>query len=323
MTFPAKAIHRRKWLLQYAIICAAAALSVLVINSLTSRPLTLSEMLVDYLIGLDYSICIGGLLAISFSRAWVRTCSWSIFWKWLVRGAIVLLGTAIGCLMAGLPVQLFIGPKYNYWLSFRSSFSLALLLSVVCTAFITAYEIFKNKLQVTQLQLKEKEVERQKAEKLATEATLSSLESRLRPHFLFNTLNSIASLIREDPARAEKMLSQMADLLRFSLDSARSRLVPLAREVEIVRNYLEIEKARFESRLRYSINISTDLAEIPFPPLSIQTLVENSVKYAVGATRSGADIRINGTLQGTDLVITVQDNGPGFWACLNYLLGMV
>jgi LytS/YehU family sensor histidine kinase len=214
--------------------------------------------------------------------------------------------------MAGLPIRLILGPGYHYWNSFRASLQIALVLSVLITIFSVVYANFKSKLETTQLQLTEKEVEREKALKLATEATLSSLESRMHPHFLFNTINSISSLIQEDPARAEKMLSQMADLLRFSLDSARTGLVPLSRELKIVHDYLEIEKARFESRLRYDIQIPCEFDDVPFPPLSLQTLVENSVKYAVSVTRTGADISIRGYRDGSQVIISVEDNGPGF-----------
>ncbi len=83
---------------------------------------------------------------------------------------------------------------------------------------------------------------------------LASLQSRVHPHFLFNTINSISSLVHEDPERAEDMLTRMAALLRFSLDSAQPGLVPVERELNIVRDYLEIERARFGERLRYEIS---------------------------------------------------------------------
>src|SRR5205823_3935058 len=123
--------------------------------------------------------------------------------------------------------------------------------------------------------------ERERALKLATEARLSSLESRIHPHFLFNTLNSISSLIQEDPVRAERLIERMAALLRFSLDSTNAGLVPLYQEMKIVRDYLEIERARFGDRLGFEVNIPAEFDRFEVPPLAIQTLVENSVKYAV------------------------------------------
>jgi sensor histidine kinase YesM len=288
------------------------ALAVPVLNAAINHWPNWTQSLAGYLIGIVYAFCIGGILSPLSPGVWKRSCQFPAVPRWLARALFILFGTVTGCMLAGIPMIWFLGPRYQYWASFRDSLQIALVLSILATVFLVIYGNFKSKLEISQIQLKEKEVEREKALKLATEATLSSLESRLHPHFLFNTINSISSLIQEDPARAEKMLSQMADLLRFSLDSARTSLVPLSRELKIVHDYLEIEKARFENRLRYQIEIPAEFDDTPFPPLSLQTLVENSVKYAVSATRTGADIAIRGQRDGSQLIISVEDNGPGF-----------
>ena len=300
------------WLIQFFVISLLAALAVPIINTALNAWSTWSQSVTGYLIGMDYAIFIGGILSPVTPLVWQRTCPFSPLWRWLARSVLIVAGTVMGCLLAGIPIRFALGPHYDYWSSFRATIQLSIVMSALITAFTAVYATFKAKLEISQIQLKEKEVEREKALKLAAEATLSSLESRMHPHFLFNTINSISSLIQEDPVRAEKMLTQMADLLRFSLDSTQTSLVPLSRELKIVRDYLEIEKARFEDRLRYNICIPAELDDLPFPPLSLQTLVENSIKYAVGATRSGADIAIQGQRQGERVIISVQDNGPGF-----------
>jgi sensor histidine kinase YesM len=137
------------------------------------------------------------------------------------------------------------------------------------------------------------------------------LESRIHPHFLFNTLNSIAALVRQDPEAAEQLIQRLAGLLRFSLDR-HSSLVALQDELQITLDYLEIEKARFGERLRYEVVAPPELLTVPVPALSLQTLVENSVKYAVGASRGGADIRVTAAQVGHEVVFEVTDNGPGF-----------
>src|SRR5262249_8293100 len=134
-------------------------------------------------------------------------------------------------------------------------------------------------------ELEQKQLEEERARKLAAEAQLSSLAAQVHPHFLFNTLNSISSLIPEDPKQAEDMVGKLAALLRFSLDANRQRLVPLRQELKIVADYLKIEKARFGKRLRYSIEAPSELEALEVPPLSLQTLVENSVKFAVAPRR--------------------------------------
>jgi LytS/YehU family sensor histidine kinase len=161
-------------------------------------------------------------------------------------------------------------------------------------------------------ELKAKELAEGRLRQVATEARLSSLESRIHPHFLFNTLNSISALIRENPTEAERMVERLAALLRFSLDSSGARLVPLSRELAIVRSYLEIEKVRFGNRLSYRIETDPLLDALEVPPLSVQTLVENSVKFAVSPRREGAEIVVRATLRNGKHAIDVIDNGPGF-----------
>ncbi|HLQ76499.1 MAG TPA: histidine kinase, partial [Terriglobia bacterium] len=139
-----------------------------------------------------------------------------------------------------------------------------------------------------------------------------SLEARLHPHFLFNTLNSISSLIPADPNRAERLVERMAALLRFSLDVHRSGQVPLEQELKVVRDYLEIEQVRLGERLRYRIDAANVSPDFTLPPLSIQTLVENSIKYAVAPNREGGEIVVRTDRDGDAVNIQVTDTGPGF-----------
>jgi LytS/YehU family sensor histidine kinase len=202
-------------------------------------------------------------------------------------------------------------PWRAYWNLFGGAVKISLLLTFLFGVGELAASTMQRRLNEANEALKRKEEEERRARELATEARLMSLESRVHPHFLFNAINSILSLIREDPARAEYLLERMAALLRFSLDQSQGRLVPLDRELRVVRDYLEIEKARFGDRLRYKIDTSADLdAEVP--PLSIQTLVENSVKYAVSPRREGGTIHVKAFAREGQAVIEVTDDGSGF-----------
>jgi LytS/YehU family sensor histidine kinase len=165
-----------------------------------------------------------------------------------------------------------------------------------------------------ELEAKLRLVERDEAiaRRLAAEAQLAALESRVRPHFLFNALNSIAALIPTDPSRAERVVGQIASLLRFSLDSADARLVPLSDELHLVADYLEVERVRFRDRLRYQLDVDESAARIPVPCMSVQTLVENAVKYAVSPRRDGGSIVVHGGCSGGRARISVCDDGPGF-----------
>ncbi|MGD0830495.1 MAG: histidine kinase [Terracidiphilus sp.] len=185
-------------------------------------------------------------------------------------------------------------------------------MSVIIGLSIATYETLRFRLQAAKLELRTKQVEQERAYKLLAEAQLSALESRIHPHFLFNTLNSIAALIPRDPQLAEDTVGKLASLLRFSLNANRSGLVPLGQEIKIVRDYLEIEKTRFGQRLQYEISVPSALDNIKIPPLSLQSLVENSVKHVASQRRQGATIQIAASKDHNRLRLEVRDNGPGF-----------
>jgi LytS/YehU family sensor histidine kinase len=134
----------------------------------------------------------------------------------------------------------------------------------------------------------------------------------VQPHFLFNTLNSIAALVHDDPAGAERMTGQLASLLRSALDSTATPLVPLDEELRVVRAYLDIERVRFGDRLRYDVDLTDGTASAIVPRMALQTLVENSVKYAVSPRREGASICVTAVASNGRLRVMVEDDGPGF-----------
>jgi signal transduction histidine kinase len=146
----------------------------------------------------------------------------------------------------------------------------------------------------------------------ANEAQLAMLRYQLNPHFLFNTLNSISTLVLlRQTERANAMLSRLSSFLRYSLAGEPTQLVPLRQELEALRQYLEIEKMRFEDRLRTSFHWIAPADQALVPSLLLQPLVENAVKYAVTPLEEGADIRIEAHVAGARTIITVADTGPG------------
>jgi sensor histidine kinase YesM len=235
------------------------------------------------------------------------------------RGVILMQASALvctalaGCLAAGLVFQL-IGVRTpdEYWSEFRSSSEFAVILTLVIGMSTATYETLRYKLQAATLELSTKQVEQERAYKLLAETQLSSLASRIHPHFLFNTLNSISALIPKDPQLAEDTVGKLASLLRFSLNANQSGLVPLSQELKIVRDYLEIEKTRFGPRLSYTIAIPEELQEVKVPPLALQTLVENSVKHVVSQRSQGAAIQIVGSMDSDRIRLEIRDDGPGF-----------
>lgn len=126
-----------------------------------------------------------------------------------------------------------------------------------------------------------------------TEAELRNLRAQLNPHFMFNALNSIRALVDEDPVKAKTGITQMSNILRSSLSSGRRKFVALEEEMKVVRDYLNLEKVRFEERLNFSFSIPENLFKVQIPPLLVQTLVENAVKHGISRLPYGGDIHIS------------------------------
>ncbi|HYV97607.1 MAG TPA: histidine kinase [Gemmatimonadaceae bacterium] len=152
-----------------------------------------------------------------------------------------------------------------------------------------------------------------RSEALRMEAELRALRAQLNPHFLFNTLHTITSLVRTDQGRAETALHQLASLLRYVLaaQGERGDQVLLETEVRFVRSYLELERLRFGDRLRVEWNVSDDALECAVLSFTLQTLVENAVKHGVAPRAQGGTIRIEASTHGDRLSIAVGDDGPG------------
>ena len=162
------------------------------------------------------------------------------------------------------------------------------------------------------LQVEEQNDQLIRLENQATSAQLAMLRYQLNPHFLFNTLNSISTLVllkQTEPANA--MLSRLSSFLRYSLSNEPTGRVTVAQEIETLKLYLGIERMRFEERLRTTFSIDPASEPGLLPSLLLQPLVENSIKYAVTPQEAGAEITISTQLVGPNLRITVSDTGPG------------
>ncbi|WP_394790158.1 sensor histidine kinase [Rhodoferax sp.] len=144
----------------------------------------------------------------------------------------------------------------------------------------------------------------------ATTARLGELQARIRPHFLFNTLNSAIALVRAEPAKAEALLEDLSDLFRHALvDQGES--VTLAQETTLAERYLSIEQVRFGERLRIQWSLDPRAANAQLPPLLLQPLVENAVKHGVEPSASGADLRISTERRSSSVVIKISNTVPG------------
>ncbi len=154
------------------------------------------------------------------------------------------------------------------------------------------------------------QVERIRAE--LARAELRALRAQINPHFLFNTLNTIAALIAENPRAAEDVVTRLAEVFRYALTSAQREHSRLGDELEFLRAYLEIERSRMGERLTLVERIEPGLEALPVPSLLLQPLVENAVRYAVAGRPDGGTITLAAHRDGESLVIEIADDGPGF-----------
>jgi len=232
---------------------------------------------------------------------------------YLVQAVCFVCTGAAGGLAAEFILWLVgICPRNTFWPQYRVDLPFTIVITLAIGMSVSVYETLRYKLQAAELALRSREVEQERANKLLAEARLSSLESHIHPHFLFNTLNSIAALIHSDPVRAEDMVAKLASLLRFSLNAQHGGLVPLAQELKTVRDYLEIESMRFGPRLRYEVKVPPGFDSVRVPPLGLQTLVENSVKHVAAQRPEGASVQVAVRRDSTQVILEVLDDGPGF-----------
>ncbi|MDP9050938.1 MAG: histidine kinase [Acidobacteriota bacterium] len=200
----------------------------------------------------------------------------------------------------------------NFWRDYLNTLRIAMPLAAVFGLGAMVHGSLRERIQSGEKKLQEKVLAEEKAQKLATEARLQSLESRIQPHFLFNTLNSISSLIAEDPVRAEETVGRLAVLLRASLDTSNQPLISLRQELTMVESYVDIQKVRFGDKLRGSVQVCAALQDAKVPPMSVQALVDNAVKHGITPQPGGGEFLVTAAADNGSLRIEVQDSGPGF-----------
>ena len=146
----------------------------------------------------------------------------------------------------------------------------------------------------------------------AHEAQLKMLRYQLNPHFLFNTLNAISTLILEENTQlANRMVTKLSSFLRYSLDNDPMQKITLAQELEALQLYLDIEKVRFEERLSLQIDIDDDAKNALIPSLLLQPLIENAIKYGIARAEGGGHLEISAKVFAGDLLLEISDDGPG------------
>lgn len=187
-----------------------------------------------------------------------------------------------------------------------SYFFLGFLLIAGFRALIS-YFLFKEKDLIL-----ENETKLSKLRELKSKAELNALHSRINPHFLYNSLNSIAGLAHINANQTEHMALSLSKLFRYSINKDQSDWTTLKEELEMVKIYLDVEKVRFEERLVYSVEIAKELEEQQIPRFIIQPLIENAVKHGISKLVEGGEIKVNITKEGSSILIAVADTGTPF-----------
>jgi two-component system LytT family sensor kinase len=142
-------------------------------------------------------------------------------------------------------------------------------------------------------------------------ARLSALQAQLQPHFLFNTLNAIATLLRRDPRAAESTLTSLSDLLRITLSRSERQEIPLREELEFLERYVEIQRTRFGDRLRFELKVDDNVLDCLVPTLGLQSLVENAIRHGIEPSGKPGTVRVTAQADGKLLLLTVTDDGLG------------
>lgn len=271
-----------------------------------------------YVIGLTKPLFYSLIVFLSCS---LSCCSLGIIAEWLWPGRVSplkLLGIIVVICLAGGIIGWHIGVFILYYFfsittDLGSSSYISSMMFVSVLAGITVPFIYYHlRLKETKEDAEKERLNRLTIEKEALEANLRLLQAQIEPHFLFNTLSNILSLIDTAPAKAKNMLMDFNLYLRTSLATTRPDMTTLDEEVDTIKAYLNIQKIRLGNRLKYSINIPDIILQQAFPPLLLQPIVENAVKHGLEPDIDGGEIKIIAESVNGIMRITVADTGKGF-----------
>jgi hypothetical protein len=249
-----------------------------------------------------------GLMITHFSRRLIARWGWKeLGWRRLIPR---LIAAAFGMAMAWILIGdgLLHGLLGEPWPK-EYSLQLALTLNMVNGTFLYSAWLCLYFFYHVYDRLNRSEIERFQLMTSVKEAELRALKSQVNPHFIFNSLNSLRALIDEDPARARTAVTQLANLLRYSLKSGQLETVPFEEELGVVNDYLALEQVRHEERLRLRLDIEPEALHLPIPPMLLQTLVENAVKYGISPRAEGGEIAI--TARNERGTLRIQVSNPG------------
>jgi signal transduction histidine kinase len=264
----------------------------------------------EIICALTMVVC-SGLLITHFTRPLLKRWGWKqLGWRALaLRICAMALAQAFVWNVFGFGFTVVLDAILEIPWPLKASRTLLFMISWMQSTFVLfgwlgiyfSYHLFDryNRLEMEQLRLAAH----------VKDAELRALKSQVNPHFIFNSLNSLRALIDENPARARQAVTQLANLLRYSLQSAQSETVAFEDELRVVNDYLALEQVRHEERLQVRFDIEPETLNLAVPPLLLQTLVENAVKYGISNRPEGGEIVISARCEGGNLRLRVTNPG--------------
>ena len=293
--------HAGLWIAASSLAGLAIGLGVSVFQGDgVERPILVISVLFANVVGLTAMVCSVWL----FPR--LRGRSGLLRFPLLVLA--LLSGAVLGSLavLGAYPLFVFREPRLAI-----AVITLNSVLALVVGGVVLGYEEMRLRLQDTLREMREVRLVEARLREEAARAELAALQARINPHFFFNTLNTIASLLEEDARTAEELLETFADLFRYAFDAADAAPVPLRDEIAFTRGYLRIEHVRFGDRLRVDWDLDPDSLAVRVPGLILQPLIENAVGHGLAPRARGGHVEVSTAFEGGVLRIDVVDNGVG------------
>ena len=242
-----------------------------------------------------------------------------LLWAFKPKGGIarivliVAIGVAGGNLIGGRMGVFILRRVFSMTLIQMEAGALPTIVLVIALGATVSYFFYsKGRLRADKEIIQRERIRRLSSEKETLEANLRLLQAQIEPHFLFNTLSNVLSLIDTDPTKGKAMLSDLIRYLRTSLSRTRPATTTLGQEMEMIRSYLSIQKVRMGERLTFAIDLPVALSGCPFPPMLLQPLVENAVKHGLDPRVEGGEIAVKVTEDPDVVKVTIADTGAGF-----------
>jgi sensor histidine kinase YesM len=278
----------------------------LLIAGLNSKGISARQVFFNILFSVFISLGISNIFSIfqQYSSKFTRH-----FWQFILLYYVCnILGMIIGIEISYFIISLFYDIKYEPLNHLQDYRSISVIVMIVGTIMLL-YHLQKRNAENA---LKAKEADLMRINQLKTEAELQALQSKINPHFLYNALNAITSLIHEDPDKAEDMTIKLSKLFRYSINSQNENFCSLQEEVDILNTYLAIEKVRFGDRITFNIVTDDILSPMQFPRFLLQPLVENALKHGLKNTAENGLLEVRVMKENSLAHVFIRDNGLPF-----------